>query len=105
MKNMFVAMFLLIAGPVIAEEEKKEIACGEPAKVETILHEKGYSHLLDMKNENGITEQLWSGGRDMVITAEHDKKICVFATASEVTYNPVTLGKILEVFKKSQKDL
>lgn len=86
-------------------EEATKILCDEPSKMEAILSEKGYYHLLDMKNENGVTQQLWTGGRSMVITATKDKKICLLSQADEVTYNPYTLQKIIEVYKKTQKDL
>lgn len=85
-------------------EETKPV-CGEPSKMEEILSDKGYYHLLDMKNENGVTQQLWTGGRSMVITATKDKQICLVSQADGVTYNPYTLEKIIEVYKKSQKDL
>jgi hypothetical protein len=86
-------------------EETVKLLCDDPVKMEQVLTEKGYFHLLDMKNENGVYQQLWTGGRSMVITATKDKKICLLTTADEVTYNPVTLQKIIEVFKKSQKEL
>lgn len=91
-------------GPVDNKATEK-VLCDEPAKMEAVLSEKGYYHLLDMKNENGVTEQLWTGGRSMVITAEKDKKICLMSQADGVTYNPYTVEKIIEAYKKSQKDL
>ena len=96
---------LLFATTAMAETKNDNSLCDVPSKMEEVLQEKGYFHLLDMKNENGVMEQLWSGGRSMVITAEKDKKICLVSTAGEVTYNPVTLQKIIEVYKKSQKEL
>jgi hypothetical protein len=97
---------LLFTTSAFAETTKEEkTPCGDPSSMEEVLHEKGYFHLLDMKNENGVTTQLWTGGRSMVITAEKDKKICFVSSADEVTYNPVTLQKIIEVFKKTQKEL
>lgn len=83
----------------------EKVLCDEPSKMEAVLSEKGYYHLLDMKNENGVTEQLWTGGRSMVITANKDKKICLLSQADDVTYNPYTIEKIIEAYKKSQKDL
>jgi hypothetical protein len=87
------------------EAEETKPVCGEPSKMEEILSEKGYFHLLDMKNENGVMQQLWTGGQSMVITASKDKQICLVSQASDVRYNPYTLEKIIEVYKKSQKDL
>lgn len=86
-------------------EETTKLLCDEPAKMEEVFLEKGYFHLLDMKNENGVAQQLWTGGRSMVITATKDNKICLLSTADDVTYNPYTLQKIIEVYKKSQKEL
>lgn len=101
----FMIAFLLFATAALAETKEDKSPCGDPASMEQVLLEKGYFHLLDMKNENGVTNQLWTGGRSMVITAEKDKKVCFVSTADEVTYNPVTLQKIIEVWKKTQKDL
>lgn len=100
----FMIASLLFTTSAFAEETTKML-CDEPAKMESVLSEKGYYHLLDMKNENGVMEQLWTGGRSMVITANKDKKICLMSQADEVTYNPYTLQKIIEVYKKTQKDL
>lgn len=86
-------------------EEATKLLCDEPSKMEEVLYDKGYHHLLDMKNENGVEQQMWVGGRSMVITATKDKKICLLSTADEVTYNPITLQKIIDVYKKSQKEL
>lgn len=86
-------------------EEATKLLCDEPSKMESVLSEKGYYHLLDMKNENGVEQQLWTGGRSMVITATKDKKICLLSQADEVTYNPYTLQKIIEAYKKTQKEL
>lgn len=94
----------MIFGEVKAEETTKML-CGDPASMEQVLIEKGYYHLLDMKNENGVSQQLWTGGRSMVITATKDNKICLLSTADDVTYNPITLQKIIEVYKKTQKEL
>ena len=58
-----------------------------------------------MKNENGTKQQLWAGGQNVVITADKDKQICLVSNADEVKYNPYTLEKILEVWKKNQKEL
>lgn len=91
-------------GPVDNKPTEKMI-CDDPAKIEDVLTEKGYFHLLDMKNENGVAEQLWTGGRSMVITVTKENKICLMSQADDVTYNPVTLQKIIEVYKKSQKEL
>lgn len=86
-------------------ETTEKMLCDEPAKMEAVLSEKGYYHLLDMKNENGVMEQLWTGGRSMIITTDKDKKICLLSQADDVAYNPYTLQKIIEVYKKSQKEL
>lgn len=100
----FMIVSLLFATSAYAEEATKML-CDEPAKMEAVLSEKGYYHLLDMKNENGVVEQLWTGGRSMIITANKDKKICLLSQADDVTYNPYTIEKIIEAYKKTQKDL
>jgi len=104
MKYLMIAS-LLFATVAFAETKNDKSPCGDPASMEEVLHQKGYFHLLDMKNENGVIEQLWTGGRSMVITAEKDKRVCLVSTADDVTFNPVTLQKIIEVYKKTQKDL
>lgn len=98
----FTIACLLFSTAAFAETKD---TCGDPASMEQVLAEKGYFHLLDMKNGNGVTEQLWTGGRSMVITAEKDKKVCLVGTADDVTFNPVTINKIIEVWKKTQKEL
>lgn len=112
MKNFLLFAVCFVFGYLISQmivkanaEEATKLLCDEPSKMENVLHEKGYFHLLDMTNDNGVTEQLWTGGRSMVITANKDKKICLLSTANDVTFNPNTLEKIVEVWKKTQKDL
>lgn len=102
---LFCMSFIAAYGLAFGEESKEKVLCDEGTKMEAVLLEKGYFHLLDMKNDNGVVEQLWTGGRSMVITAQKDNKICLLSTAEEVVYNPVTLQKIIEVFKKTQKEL
>lgn len=112
MKNLAIlSIFLLYTstafaehGPVDNKPTEKAI-CDEPSKIESVLQEKGYYHLLDMKNENGTNEQLWSGGQSMVITVEKDNKVCFVSTADNVKFNPYTIEKILEAWKKNQKEL
>lgn len=98
----FMIASLLFSTAALAETKD---TCGDPASMEKVLIDKGYFHLLDMKNSNGVIEQLWTGGQSMVITAEKDKKVCLVGTADDVTYNPTTLQKIIEVWKKTQKEL
>ena len=110
MKNLAIlSTFILYTSTAFAETPKppnlEKVLCDEPAKVEAVLREKGYYHLLDMKNENGVKQQLWAGGQDMVITADKEKQICLVSNASDVAYNPYTLEKIMEVWKKNQKEL
>lgn len=107
MKNLAIlSTFLLYTSTSFAETPNLEkVVCDEPAKVEKAFLEKGYFHLLDMKNENGANEQLWTGGQDMIVTVEKDKKICLVSTATNVTYNPSTIVKIMEAWKKTQKEL
>lgn len=109
LRNIFIfCMFFvtLYCGSVGAETLNTEkLLCDDIVKMQEVLIQKGYFHLLDMKNENGVVQQLWSGGRSMVITAVKDNKLCLLSTADEVTFNPITLQKIIEVYKKSQKEL
>src|SRR5512139_2678621 len=108
MRKLLVMLFVLVGVSACAEtpsEKPEKLLCDSPSKIEEGLHEKGYFHLLDMKNPNGVDEQLWAGGRDMVITVSKDDKICLASTGSDVVYNPVTLNKILEIYNKSQKEL
>ena len=101
MKYIIATILMMMSLPAVAEEETIKIMCGEPEKVEKILNDKGYHHLLDMKNENGVGEQLWSGGRDMIIAAEKDKNLCLMSTATDVVFNPRTIKKIMEIWDKS----
>jgi hypothetical protein len=108
MKNLAIlSTFLLYTSTAFAEDTPnlEKVPCGDPASMQEVLFQKGYFHLLDMKNQNGANEQLWSGGQDMVITVERDKKICLVSTATDVTFNPTTLEKIISVWKKTQKEL
>jgi hypothetical protein len=109
MKHIIATLFLIgmaaSAYAVSPYPEKAKPICDEPAKIESGLREKGYFHLLDMKNEQGAVEQLWSGGREMVITAIQDNQVCLVAAATDVTFNPKTLSMIVDIYKKSQKEL
>ena len=83
----------------------EKLPCGAPEQMEKSLTQRGFQHLLDMKNTKGVNEQLWTGGQVMVITVEKDKELCMVSEASDVTFNPITMEKILNVWKKGQKDL
>jgi hypothetical protein len=92
--------------PVETQKTQPKAACASGTEVQKILSDKGYFFLLEMKNDqSGVVEQLWSGGKDMVISIAKDDMVCVVSSASETTYNPQTIEKIYNVFKKSQKDL
>ena len=106
----FFAMGLILtmlATPAFAEEkETPKFVCGPNADMEKVLDEKGYHHLLDMTAENGVVEQFWVGGQQMIATAQKDEKnLCFLTTFKNTTFNPKTIEKIYNIYKSTQKEL
>jgi hypothetical protein len=106
MKNLAIlSTFLLYTSMASAKEPKQEVICAKPSVTEKVLNEKGYFHLLDVTMENGTKSQFWSGGQDLIITITKDDALCLATTGHDVTYNPMTLDKIMEIWNKSHPKL
>jgi hypothetical protein len=87
----------------------KQIVCLTNTELDKIMTDKGYDILLNMTNNDGVVESVWYGGKSIVITASvpNEKKSCLLATMSDVTYNPKAVEEIWETYKKQtkQKDI
>ena len=111
MLKLFLAALVMLIGTASYADEGKQLACGENEKLEKLLNEKGYVHLLDMTEEmsgKNIVQSLWAGGRDLIVTAQKpdEKNIsCILSTNKNVTYNPNTITSIYEVLQKTQKGI
>lgn len=94
----------------LAAETKNEdkLVCTKIDEVTKIMNDKKFFHLLNMTNKNGVTETIWVGGTDIVITAQDKESSCVIAMMKDVVYDPDTLQglvKAYEIQQKKQKDI
>ena len=92
-----------------AEPKKEEMICVSNADLDKVMVEKGYDIMLQMTNEDGVVESVWTGGQSIVITAAvpNEPKSCLLANMSKVTFNPKAIEEIWETYKKQtkQKDI
>jgi len=122
MKLRYVAYFLAGFIPATlfdyyahSEEAKKEqpatqaMACVTNEELDKMLSEKGYDILLNMTNDDGVVESLWTAGQSALITAAvpNEKKSCLLAVMKTVTFNPKAIEEVWETYKKQtkQKDI
>ena len=91
------------------KENPEKLVCVENAELDKMMVEKGYDVLLNMTNENGVIESVWTAGQSIVITAAvpNEKKSCLLANMKDVTYNPKAIEEVWETYKKQtkQKDI
>lgn len=90
------------------KEKEDKLVCAKISDVTKIMNDKQFYHLLNMNNKNGVTETIWVGGTDIVITAQDKESSCVIAMMKEVVYDPDTLQglvKAYEIQQKKQKDI
>lgn len=94
-----------------AEAPKKDdkMICVTNEELDKVMVSKGYDILLNMTNEDGVVESVWSGGQSIVITAAvpNEPKSCLLANMSKVTFNPKAIEEVWETYKKQtkQKDI
>ena len=93
-----------------AEAPKKdEMICVTNEELDKMLPEKGYDILLNMTNEDGVVESIWTAGQSVIITAAvpNEKKSCLLAVMKDVTFNPKAIEEVWETYKKQtkQKDI
>ena len=115
---IFATVFTLSFGLtqyVLGEEAKKEeskneqMVCVTNETLDKMLPEKGYDILLNMTNEDGVVESIWTAGQSVIITAAvpNEKKSCLLAVMKDVTFNPKAIEEVWETYKKQtkQKDI
>lgn len=94
-------------GEEVKQEEK--MICVSNEELDKIMVSKNYDIMLNMTNSDGVVESIWTGGQTIVITAAvpNEKKSCLLATMTNVTYNPKAIEDIWETYKKQtkQKDI
>ena len=119
MKLRHVGFFLLGFVPAFAfsqwahseapKKEDEKMICVTNEELDKIMVSKNYDILLNMTNADGVVESIWTGGQTIVITAAvpNEKKSCLLATMTNVTYNPKAIEDIWETYKKQtkQKDI
>lgn len=92
-----------------AKKEDEKMLCVTNEELDKIMVSKNYDIMLNMTNSDGVVESIWTGGQTIVITAAvpNEKKSCLLATMSKVTYNPKAIEDIWETYKKQtkQKDI
>lgn len=86
----------------------EKIVCEKTESVVKMMNDKNFFHLLNMTNKDGVVENIWISGQDIVITAQTEDSTCMLAFMKDVTYNPDTLQglvKAYEMQKGKQKDI
>ena len=106
----FFAIFAFVNWKASAETPKKEeMVCVTNEELDKMLPEKGYDILLNMTNEDGVVESIWTAGQSVIITAAvpNEKKSCLLAVMKDVTFNPKAIEEVWETYKKQtkQKDI
>lgn len=99
-----------LGAPTKKDEPKTDnkIVCEKTESAIKMMNEKGFFHLLNMTNKDGVVENIWISGQDIVITAQTEDNTCMLAFMKDVTYNPDTLQglvKAYEMQKGKQKDI
>ena len=112
MKYVMIFVLCFFAGLSFAKETPKpeeNLLCVSNEELDKTMVAKGYDILLNMTNENGVVESVWTSGQSIVITAAvpNEKQSCVLANMSKVTYNPKAIEEVWETYKKQtkQKDI
>jgi len=91
------------------KQNPEKLVCVGNAELDKMMVEKGYDILLNMTNEDGVVESVWTSGQSIVITAAVPKEqtSCLLANMKNVTYNPKAIEEVWETYKKQtkQKDI
>ena len=90
-----------------AEEAKKDpMICVTNEELDKMLPAKGYDILLNMTNDDGVVESIWTGGQSIIITAAvpNEKKSCLLAVMKKVTFNPKAIEEVWETYKKQRSE-
>lgn len=91
------------------KDQKEQMVCVSNEELDKMLPEKGYDILLNMTNEDGVVESIWTAGQSVIITAAvpNEKKSCLLAVMKDVTFNPKAIEEVWETYKKQtkQKDI
>ena len=85
-----------------------KIICEKTDSAVKMMNEKGFYHLLNMTNKDGVVENIWISGQAIVITAQTEDNTCILAFMKDVAYDPDTLQGLLKAYeaqKGKQKDI
>lgn len=110
-RYIFGLLVFFLPFSAFADTPKKDekMVCLNDDELDKIMVSKNYDVVLTMKNYDGVVESVWAGGQSIVITAAvpNEKKSCLLATMTDVTYNPKAIEEIWETYKKQtkQKDI
>jgi len=120
MRNVIIMLVSFVAGSFLfqylnhahgaeAPKQEEKMVCVTNEELDKIMVSKNYDIMLNMTNPDGVVESIWTGGQTIVITAAvpNEKKSCLLATMTKVTYNPKAIEDIWETYKKQtkQKDI
>jgi hypothetical protein len=99
-----------LGAPEKKEDTKTEqkIVCEKTDNAVKTMNDKGFYHLLNMKNDNDVVENIWISGQSIVITAQSGENTCIIAFMKDVEYNPDTLQGLIKAYetqKSKQKDI
>jgi len=87
----------------------EQIICLTNTELDKMMVDKGYDILLNMTNNQGVVESVWTSGQSIIITAAvpKEQKSCLLAVMSDVTFNPKAIEEVWETYKKQtkQKDI
>lgn len=105
-----IPLFLIASLSTASATESKDekLVCTKTSEVTKIMNDKNFFHLLNMENKNDVTETIWVGGTDIVITAQEKDNSCIIAMMKNVVYNPDTLQGLIKAYEnqtKKQKDI
>lgn len=103
------SQYVIHAHGAEAPKQEEKMVCVTNEELDKMLPEKGYDILLNMTNDDGVVESIWTGGQSIIITAAvpNEKKSCLLAVMTKVTFNPKAIEEVWETYKKQtkQKDI
>lgn len=112
-KLMIIGAASLFAFSAMAKDKPKEeekLICDARDKMEKVLADKGFYHLLNMTNNNKVVEEFWIAGQSVTILAQVPKTekettetTCLLAVMDNVIYNSETITGLYKAMEKQTK--
>lgn len=91
------------------DKDAEKLICDTTEKIEKVLYDQGYFHLLNMTNKEKVVQSLWVGGQSATIVAKvpGQDTTCLLAVMSDVIYNSDVINQIYKNMEKQtkQKDI